>query len=382
MKADGVYYPAYYGKWIDSLAPYFSELVLITHTTGASQGMDYKLKSKNVSVCDLGPWPPLVKRLMRRKRYADTISRQASGWDVVGFRCPTTLAIHLYPKVSKKQVFFLLVGNMVGTTSMSKVPGWKKWALVQYWKYDKWRLSQHSRGRPVFAIGTYFNVEYPKIKNIQVLHTSTITQEEIKGREDCCEGPVTELVCVGRLSPEKGMDTAIEAVGLLKAQGVPVRLRIASLDLAGDYEQLKQMTRDLEIEEQVEFLGFVPHGPEMERLLDTSDLLLIPSRWDAQTRALFEGMARGLPVIASRGVKSLPFVYKHKEEIYFVDPESPDQIAEAVDEIRSDQSLRKGLISSGLRIASEKTLAKSAELLLTGLLQSSNQESSVDRAIN
>lgn len=382
VSAGGIYYPAYYGKWVDSLAPFFREVVLVTHTTNTRDGMDYRLKSENVSVCDLGAKPSLLRRVIDRRKYAEVIADKASEWDIVGFRCPTPLAIHFYPKVQNKQVFFLLVGNIVGTTRMSSITTWKKWALLTYWIYDKWRLSRHSRRRPVFAIGPHFTVEYPKMRDIQQLHTSTITEHDIKGRVDCCDSATTELVCVGRLSPEKGMDTAIEAIALLKAAGISVRLRIASLDLGGEYERLKQLTSDLDVEQEVEFLGFVPHGPEMEELLDTSDLLLIPSRWDAQTRAIFEGMARGLPVIASRGVKSLPQVYTHKEDIYFVDPESPNQISDAVTEIRGDQALRQGMISSSLRIASEKTLGSSAELLLTGLLQYMEPETPLKKAQN
>jgi glycosyltransferase involved in cell wall biosynthesis len=101
--------------------------------------------------------------------------------------------------------------------------------------------------------------------------------------------------------------------------------------------------------------------------MDDCDVMILPSRWDSQTRALFEGMARGLPIVASRGIKSLPMMFRDREDLYFVDPDAPEQIAQAVMDICSDQALRRRLIASSFRIASEKTQERSAELLVEGL---------------
>ena len=60
-------------------------------------------------------------------------------------------------------------------------------------------------------------------------------------------------------------------------------------------------------------------------------------------------------------------VFEHKKEIYFVDPEQPDQIANAVIEIKRDKILREILIQSSLKIAKERTLEHAAQLLVSGL---------------
>ena len=377
-----VYFPAYYGKWVDSLAPYFKKVVVIAHTTYSREGMDHEVQSDNVSMCDLGPKPSLLQRVLHRKRYAEIISEQASEWDVVGFRCPTPLAIYLYPQVRQQKVFFLLVANLVNATRTSSITPWKRFPVLLYWMFDHHMLSRYGNQQTVFAIGPYFRKEFPAIRELNLLHSSTITESDIRPREECRTGETTILAYIGRLTASKGLDSAIRGISELKNRKVNVRLRIASIQFGSEYERLLRLAQDLEVTDQVEFVGYISHGAEMKAFLDEADAMVIPSRWDWQTRALFEGMARGLPIIASRGIKSLPLLFEHKEDIIFVDPDSPMQIADAVCEMREDEALRQRLISSSLRIASEKTLAKSAELLLTGLLQSSNQESSVDRAIN
>ena len=175
------------------------------------------------------------------------------------------------------------------------------------------------------------------------------------------------LVYVGYLRPHKGLDTAIAAVKILLDRGVDCRFQIVGPKEGIVYSQLSRLVREKSLGQAVEFTGRVTHGPDLYTILDEADVMLLPSRWDWQTRALFEGMARGLPIVASRGIKSLPMMFRHKEDIYFVDPDSPEQIADAVMDIRSDRALRIRLINNALQIASTKTLEKSAELLLQGL---------------
>jgi len=363
-----VFYPSYYGKWIDSLAPYFKEIVLLTHTTTQKKETQYQIEAKNISVVDLGTKPPFfLKRVIKYRHYQRLVAKEKHRWDAVGFRVPSPLAIFLYPVMEEKPAFFLLVGNMVNATRMSRMAWWKKRLLINYWRWDHWKLARVANQGTVFANGPSFLEEFPKIRNQVVIFNSTIWQKEIAERDDCCTGNKVELLYVGRFSPEKGLDTALEAVKLLRDKGCQCRFRLAGTTGGAEYERLRKIIYKNNLSNVVEFLGFVPQGSQMNALLDSSDIFIIPSRWDWQTRALWEGMARGLPVIASRGIKSLPMVFEHKKDIYFVDPEQPGQIANAVMDIKNDRICRKTLVQSSIRIAKERTLEKAAELLVAGL---------------
>lgn len=363
-----VFYPSYYGKWIDSLAPYFKEIVLLTHTTTQKKETQYQVEAKNISVVDLGTKPPFfLKRVIKYRYYQRLVAKEKRRWDAVGFRVPSPLAIFLYPVMEEKPAFFLLVGNMVNATRMSKMAWWKKRLLINYWRWDHWKLARVANQGTVFANGPSFLEEFPKIRNQVIIFNSTIWQKEIADREDCCTGKKVELLYVGRFSPEKGLDTALEAVKLLRNKGCHCRFRIAGTTGGKEYERLRKIIYKNNLSNMVEFLGFIPQGKQMNALLDSSDIFMIPSRWDWQTRALWEGMARGLPVIASRGIKSLPMIFEHKKDIYFVDPEQPDQIANAVIDIKHDKILREILIQSSLKIAKERTLEHAAQLLVSEL---------------
>ena len=382
VDGDKIFYPFYYGRWVDSLAPSFKEIVLLTHTCPKNTETQYQVRAKNVSVVDLGLKPPFfLKRVFRYRHYQKLVKRECHRWDAVGFRVPSPLTIYLYPVMERKPAFFLLVGNMINVTKTARLTLWKKWILISYWMWDHWKLARIANKGVVFANGYAPLEEFPSIKDQKVIFTSSILEEEIVRREDCCTDEKVRLLYVGRFSPEKGADTAIEAIKMLRDDGFECKFRLAGTASGEEYEKLKKMVSDNGLENIVEFLGFVDHRDEMNALLDGSDIFVIPSRWDCQSRTLWEGMARGLPIIASKGIKSLPMIFAHKKDLYFVDPDQPSQIADAVLEIQRDKALRQTLIQSSLRIAHRRTLEKSAEILV-GELTNSWGETDVQRYSN
>jgi glycosyltransferase involved in cell wall biosynthesis len=100
--------------------------------------------------------------------------------------------------------------------------------------------------------------------------------------------PRSYALVVSRLSPEKGVDVAIEAC----------RIAGLALVIAGDGPERDALTRSARGAD-VRFLGRVEDG-ELARLRQNASIALAPSR-SAETfgAAVAEAMAAGLPVIAS-----------------------------------------------------------------------------------
>jgi glycosyltransferase involved in cell wall biosynthesis len=112
--------------------------------------------------------------------------------------------------------------------------------------------------------------------------------------------PRTEdLIFVGRLVSDKGMDVLLEALGLLAERGLDVQLTVV-----GDGPErpaLEAQARSLGIETRVRFLG-ARHGEEIVRLLNAHRILVVPSRYDEPFGIVaLEGIACGCLVIGSRG---------------------------------------------------------------------------------
>ncbi len=119
-------------------------------------------------------------------------------------------------------------------------------------------------------------------------------------------GPLTEkpvkaapqgvpiLGTLGRLHVNKGLDVAIRALGLLRDRGVAAHLRVA-----GDgplREELMRLTRELALQDRVEFCGWVQPAADY---LAGLDLFVLPSRVEPFGLVVTEAMAAGAPVVAS-----------------------------------------------------------------------------------
>ncbi|MHB8995580.1 MAG: glycosyltransferase family 4 protein [Armatimonadota bacterium] len=99
----------------------------------------------------------------------------------------------------------------------------------------------------------------------------------------------------GRVSEEKGLDTLLDAMALLRRK---VPLLIAGADLDGETERLQQRVWRNRLT-NVEFLGLQQRA-ELERLIDGARFTVVPSLWyDNCPMSVFESMARGKPVIGA-----------------------------------------------------------------------------------
>lgn len=113
------------------------------------------------------------------------------------------------------------------------------------------------------------------------------------GRTAAAGGP--RFVFVGRLVPEKGLETLIDAFADLLSQHPDARLRIVGTGPLR--EALAQQVARNEIAAGVEFAG---HREDVEAVLAEADFGVLPSHIEGLSNTLLECMAAGLPMLASR----------------------------------------------------------------------------------
>lgn len=108
------------------------------------------------------------------------------------------------------------------------------------------------------------------------------------------ESTELSVLCVGRLVPQKGHDTAIRAVAAALRRGVDVRLTIHG---EGPLRtSLLELAMSLGVEQHVSLPGPIRDVREAHR---EHQAFLFPSRWEGQGNALLEAMACARPVIVS-----------------------------------------------------------------------------------
>jgi glycosyltransferase involved in cell wall biosynthesis len=138
----------------------------------------------------------------------------------------------------------------------------------------------------------------------------------------CQEEPEDYLAFLGRVSPEKRLDLAIE---IARRAGMPLRIA-AKVDRA-DADYYQEVIRPLLRGPGVEFLGEIGEG-EKQTFLGRARALLFPIDWpEPFGLVLIEAIACGTPVIAFRR-GSVPEVLDHGETGFICS--TVEEAAEAV----------------------------------------------------
>lgn len=137
-------------------------------------------------------------------------------------------------------------------------------------------------------------------------------------------GSTVQLGIVGRLVPVKRVDLFIKTIALLNQRGLECTGVIIG---SGPLEpQLKQLATELNIDEQIEFRGFVsPALKELRKL----DILLMTSDHEGLPMTLLEAMSLGVDVVA-HDVGGIPEVLDNGKAGLLIKDHSPSGYADGV----------------------------------------------------
>jgi len=105
------------------------------------------------------------------------------------------------------------------------------------------------------------------------------------------------IVCVGRMTPHKRHEDLIRALLLIRTRIPDINLKIV-----GDGSrrpELESLVKALEVEKQVEFVGFVSRHKDVIRHIKRSHLLVSCSTLEGFGIVLIEAMACGVPFVAT-----------------------------------------------------------------------------------
>ncbi len=152
---------------------------------------------------------------------------------------------------------------------------------------------------------------------------------------------------IGSFIHRKGVDILLRAFARIHGDFPEVKLRLAGTGRLGD--ELAAQARDLELAACVEFTG-VLRGEEKARFLQQALVLVCPSRGEPFGIVNVEGLAAGVPVLASR-VGGIPDIILPGENGFLVDAEEVDGLARRLAELLGDDSLRGRLAANALEHA-------------------------------
>jgi glycosyltransferase involved in cell wall biosynthesis len=146
----------------------------------------------------------------------------------------------------------------------------------------------------------------------------------------------------------KNPDISLRACALLKQRGIRFRLLVAGDGVM--LPELKELSKELDIEENVHWLGYCA---DPTSLLQASDVFILSSVGEAFGLVVAEAMACGVPVVGSRS-GATPELIVAGETGLLATPRDEESFADALEALARDSQLRKTMGRNSLARVLEK----------------------------
>jgi glycosyltransferase involved in cell wall biosynthesis len=142
----------------------------------------------------------------------------------------------------------------------------------------------------------------------------------------------------------------VEAFARVVGEGLDARLRLAGGVIDAAYERtVRSRVAQLELGSRVDWLGSL-NAAAMERELSTASVFALVSREENSPLGIEEAMAAGVPVVTSNRC-GMPYMVRHGETGFLVDPEDADDIARRLSELLVDTPRRAAMAKKAREVA-------------------------------
>jgi glycosyltransferase involved in cell wall biosynthesis len=150
---------------------------------------------------------------------------------------------------------------------------------------------------------------------------------------------------VGRLVAKKGFDVLVDACAVLRERGVPFEaLIVGQDDKHGD--AIRTRVTQLGLDDRIRLPGAMGPPELLDQYRRASALCmpcrLLPDDRDGIPTVLVEAMAAGTPVVAT-AVSGIPELVTDGVNGLLVEPEAPEQLADALVRLHEDTALAQRL---------------------------------------
>jgi glycosyltransferase involved in cell wall biosynthesis len=178
-----------------------------------------------------------------------------------------------------------------------------------------------------------------------------------KNRISCERSPDEPVILsVGRLVERKGLKYLIRAM-----KRVIKTYPDAKLLIGGDGPEKENLMNEcsrLELEKNVEFLGFIPNE-KIPQIYSSADIFVLPSivtksgDTEGLGVVLLEAMASGIPVIGS-DIGGITDIIEDRKTGLLVKSEDPDDLAEKILFILSNKNFRLNMSTEAMNLINQK----------------------------
>jgi glycosyltransferase involved in cell wall biosynthesis len=157
------------------------------------------------------------------------------------------------------------------------------------------------------------------------------------------------VLYAGNVKPHKNLERLIQAFDLVRKRGLEHLKLVLIGDEISRYAALRRAVHSHQLHKYVRFLGYLPEET-LAVMYRLAGVFVFPSLYEGFGLPPLEAMASGTPVVTSN-ISSLPEVAG--DAAVLVDPYRPEAIADGIERVLCDETLRRDLRAKGLARAQQ-----------------------------
>lgn len=231
--------------------------------------------------------------------------------------------------------------------------------LAPIWLIDRaYRLL--SRRLPTLVVGGLLEHQYGGPRDgLTLVRPSLVRATEVVRSPPSRDYSATvQLLTVGRIEAEKNPLLLVDALAEL-TRTEPRRYRLRWVGEGRLLESAKARARERGVEDAIEWLGFVPFGPELLRIYREAQVFVHVAITEAFGQVLAESMACGLPIVAT-DVGGVSAALNGGAAGLLVPPSTVTSLVAAIQRMSGDPGLRETCVAAGLELARRHSLEAEA----------------------
>jgi colanic acid/amylovoran biosynthesis glycosyltransferase len=224
---------------------------------------------------------------------------------------------------------------------------------VEFWDVDRFNLARKvAAASLVLCISEFTRAQLMALSEprywpkLEVVHCGVDLEQYSPAPGRARHDAPLEVLCVGRLSPEKGQFVLLDAVARLRREGIDVHVTIVGDGPLRD--ALFAHAIEVGVDDRVTFAGSVGQD-HMPAYFRAADVFCQPSFNEGIPVVLMEAMASGLPVVSS-AVGAIDELVDDGGSGFLVTPARPSALAAALRRLTASEELRAAMGARGREI--------------------------------